>query len=117
MSPLGYVLIRSSYNFGDVISCLRVRMPLIFVEFPSPDGVALLLVGTTVLGSVGFGDFLWYGEGFYVLIWSIVDVMSGSIIAFKSSVTFIVLSSKSFLLDFISWFLVSIAACMMMNCS
>ena len=50
MSPLSSLLIRSSYNFGDMISCLRVQMPTIFVEFPPSNGGALLLSRNTVLG-------------------------------------------------------------------
>ena len=49
MSPLSYVLISSSYNFGDLISCLGVQMPPILVEFTLSNGGALLLDSTTVV--------------------------------------------------------------------
>ena len=68
MSPLSYVLIISSYNFGDMISCLRVHMPPIFVECPPSNGGSVLLVETETLGSRGFGESLWAGKYFDVLI-------------------------------------------------
>ena len=51
MSPLSSFLMRISYNFGELISCLRVHMSPIFVECPPSDGGALLFVGTKVVGS------------------------------------------------------------------
>ena len=62
VSPLSYVLMRSSYNFGDLISCLRFHMPPILVECPPSNGGSLLLVGTTVVGSGGVNVSFWVGE-------------------------------------------------------
>ena len=64
MSPLSSILMRSSYNFGELISCSIVQMPPIFVECPPSNGGDLLLAGTKVVGSGGFGESLWDGEDF-----------------------------------------------------
>ena len=68
MSPLSSVLMRSSYNFGDLISYLRVHMPPILVEFPPSNGGSLLLVGNMVVGSVGVNASLWVGKYFELLV-------------------------------------------------
>ena len=94
MSTLSYVLIRSSYNFGDMISCLRVHWPTFFVEWPPSNGGALLLSRSTVLGSLALGESFLYGEYFNILIWSIVDVIS----SIRSSVSFLIFSLESCLL-------------------
>ena len=62
MLTLSYVYMRSSYNFGGLISCLRFHMPLFFVECPPSNGGLLLLAGTTVVGYRAFGESLWYGK-------------------------------------------------------
>ena len=59
MSPLSYVLIRNSKNFGDTISCFRFHMPPTFVECPPPNGGSILLAGNIVVGSGGFGEYFW----------------------------------------------------------
>ena len=43
-------------------------MVTIFVECPPPNGGDLLLTGATVVGYRGFGEYLWSGEDFEVLI-------------------------------------------------
>ena len=43
-------------------------MPPILVEFPPSNGEALLLVGTTVVGSGGADVSLWDGEDFEMLV-------------------------------------------------
>ena len=68
MSPLSHVLMSSSYNFGDLISCLGVQMPPILVEFTLSNGGALLLDGTTVVRSGGFYASLWAGDNFELLV-------------------------------------------------
>ena len=50
-------------------------MPQILVEFPPSNGGALLLSGTTVVGSGGFNVSFWAGDNFELLLWSIIDVM------------------------------------------
>ena len=45
------------------------------------------------------------------------DVMDDAMIALKYSLIFVILSSESFLLAFISCLLTSFAACMIMKCS
>ena len=57
MSPLSYVLIMSSYNFVDLISCLRVQFPPILIECPHSSGGAVFLSGTKVSGYWDFGDY------------------------------------------------------------
>ena len=37
-------------------------MPLIFLECPPSNGVAFLLGGTVVLGSLAFGESIFYGK-------------------------------------------------------
>ena len=68
MHPLSYVLTRSSYNFGELISCFRIHMLLICVDFPPSNGGSLLLSGTMVVGSGGFDELLWFGNYFKFLI-------------------------------------------------
>ena len=51
VSPLSYILRRSSYNFGELILCLIIHMPTLFVEYPPSNGGVLLLARTTVVGS------------------------------------------------------------------
>ena len=60
---------RSSYNFGDLISCLRVHMPQVLEECPPSNGGALLLAGNRVVGSGGVDVYFWIGEYDTVLIW------------------------------------------------
>ena len=60
---------RSSYNFGELVSCLRVYMPPIFVECLPSDGGDLLLAVTTVVGSGGVDVSFWVGEDDRVLSW------------------------------------------------
>ena len=68
MSPLSSVLVRSSYNFGELISCLRVHMPPILVEFPPSNGGYLLLSGTAFVGSGVVDVSFWAGEYFELLV-------------------------------------------------
>ena len=68
MSLLSSVLIRSSYNFGELISCLRVHMLPILVECPPSNAVSLLLAGTTVIGSGGVYASFWVGEDLELLV-------------------------------------------------
>ena len=49
MSTFSNVLMRDSYNFGDLISFLSVHMPQIFMNFPHSNSGALFLDGTTVV--------------------------------------------------------------------
>ena len=102
MSTLSSVLTRSSYNFGDLISCLRDHIPHSFVECPTSNGGYLLLVGNIVVGTEDLVN---------------PSGMVDAKIAFQSLVTFIIFSSESCLLDFISFLLDSILACTNMNCS
>ena len=113
MSFFSYVLMKSSYNFGGMISCFRFHMPPIFVDCPMTNDGSLLLAGTAVVWSGGFGKSFWVGEYFKLLIWSVI----ASRIALNYFVIFIIFSSDSCRLDFISSLLASISACMMMNCS
>ena len=64
VSPLSYVLMRSSYNFGELISFLRVHMPPMLVGCSPSNGGSLLLVSTTLVGSGGVDVSLWVGEDF-----------------------------------------------------
>ena len=63
MSILSYVLVKSSLNFGELISCLRVHMPPMFLEYPPYKGGAFLLSGTKVVVSWDFGKSILYGDG------------------------------------------------------
>ena len=67
MSPVSYVLMWSSYNLGSLVSCFRFHMPPIFVYYLPSNGGDLLLPGTTVVGSGGFGESFWVGDYFKVL--------------------------------------------------
>ena len=64
MLPLSSVWVSSSYNFGELISCLIFRMPPIFVECTPSNGEAFLLAGTTVVGSCSFGGSFLNGKYF-----------------------------------------------------
>ena len=55
VSSLRSVLMRSSYNFDELMSCLRVHTPPIFVECPTLNDGDILLSGTALLGSSAFG--------------------------------------------------------------
>ena len=68
MSPLSFILMRSSYNLGEMISCFRVHMPPIFVYYTPSNGGDHLLGGTKLIGSGSFGEYFWVGEDFKVLI-------------------------------------------------
>ena len=68
MPPLSYVLMRIEYNFGELISCLRVHMLPIFLEYPPSNSGALRLAGTKVIVSLAFGEYLWSGEDLEMLI-------------------------------------------------
>ena len=68
MSLLSYILVIISYNFGDLISCLRVHMPPILVDCPPSNGGALLLAGNRVVGFGGFGVSFWFSKYDIVLI-------------------------------------------------
>ena len=57
-----------------MISCLRSHLPPIFVDCPLSNGGALLLAGTTVVGSGGFDESFWVGDYFKVLIFSVIYV-------------------------------------------
>ena len=105
---------RISYNYCELISCLRVHMPTIFIDCTLSNGWALRLARTTVVGSGRFGGSFWVGEDFKVLIWSVIDVMDYAIFSLNYSVRSIIFSSKSCLLDFISFLLDSIVAYMKM---
>ena len=70
-------------------------MPPFFADCSLSNGGALLLSGATVVGSVCFGDYLWVGEYFKVLIISVIGVMDDASIALKSYVRFIIFSSES----------------------
>ena len=84
------ILMRILYNFCELIPCLRVHMLPIVVKCQQSNDYALILVSTTVVGSWGFGIYLWVGEEFYILIWSIIDVVVDVSIALKFSVSFII---------------------------
>ena len=56
MPPLSSILMRSSYNFSELISFLRVHMSPYFIECPPSNGGSLLLAGTTVKRSWDFGE-------------------------------------------------------------
>ena len=84
-----------------------------FVDCPPSNVGALLVVMTTVVGPRGFGESLWVGEDFKLLIRSMIYAN----IALIYYVSFIIPSSESCLLAFISCLLASIAACMMMKFS
>ena len=56
MSSLSSVFIIISYNFGELISCLRVHMQSTFVECPSYNGEDLFLTRTEVLEYWDFGE-------------------------------------------------------------
>ena len=49
MSTLISVLMGSSFNLGELISCLRFHMPPTFVEFPTSHSGGFLLSGTSSL--------------------------------------------------------------------
>ena len=100
-------------EFGDLISCFKFHMPPFFVDCPMSNGEALLLYRAIFVQSVGFGESFCVGEDSKVLIWSMIAAS----IALKFFVSFIIFSSESCLLDFISFLLDSITACTMMNCS
>ena len=68
MSPLSFVLMRRSYNFGELISCLRDHMPTILVYCPPSNAGSLLLDGTTVVGSLGVDVSFWVGYDYILLI-------------------------------------------------
>ena len=91
MSPLSYVLTKSSYNFVEMISFFRFHTSPIFVDCPPSNGGALLLTRNTVVGSVGFGESFRVGKNVKVLI---LYVIAASI-DLKSSVRFTILSSES----------------------
>ena len=74
----------SSYNFGELVSCLIVHTPPIFVEFPPYNGGAFLLSGTTVVGYWYFDEYFFSREGFDTLILSIIY----AIVPLRSSVRF-----------------------------
>ena len=59
-----------------------------FFKCPPSNSGALLLAGTTVLGSWAFVEYFFYSEYFNILIWSIIDV----IIHVRSCVRFFVFS-------------------------
>ena len=89
MHLLSYVLMRSSYNFGELISYFRAHMLPIFIDFPPSNGGSFLLAGTTVVGYRDFGELLWVDKDLKVLILSVIDVMDDSSIYLKSYVRFI----------------------------
>ena len=92
-------------------------MPPIFVDRPPSNGGALMLSGITVVGYGYFGESLCVGDDFRVLILSVIYVKDDVRIALKSSMSFIIFSSESCFLAFISCLLDSIAACMVMKFS
>ena len=59
---------RSSYNFGELISCFRVHMPPTCVYFQLSNGGSLLLDRTTVVGFGAFVESFSVGKYFKVLI-------------------------------------------------
>ena len=58
------LLMRISYNFGDLISCLRVHMPPMFVQCPHSNDGALLFAGKIMLGYWEIGESILSGEEF-----------------------------------------------------
>ena len=92
VSPLIYVLMISSYNFGELVSCLRFHMPPILVKCPLYNGGALLLASTMVVGFGGVDVSFWDGENLELLVWSIIDVMV-TVKTLRSSVIFVSFSS------------------------
>ena len=68
MSPLSSSLMRISYNFCEMISCLAVYMLPILVECPPSNGGSLLLAVATLVGSKGVDLSFWVGEDGIVLI-------------------------------------------------
>ena len=113
MSPLSSVLMGSSWNLGELISCFIVHMTPIFVYCPPSNGGALLIVDTKLTGSGGFGESFWVGKDLKVLILSVIDTS----IALNYSVNVVIFLSEYCLLDILSRLLASISACMMMKCS
>ena len=103
----------SSYNFGELISCLRVYMPKCLVDFSPSNGGALLLAGTMVVGSRGLNVSLWVGEGYILSSWFEI---TESIVS-NFTVNRVIFSSEPCLLDLISCLLASIADWMMMKYS
>ena len=57
MSPLSHVVIRSSYNIGELISYFGVNMPPISIDFPTFNGGELRIVGNTLEGSEAFSRY------------------------------------------------------------
>ena len=51
-------------------------MPPVFIECPLSNGVSLLLAGTTVAVSGGFGEAFCFGEDLKMLVLSVIDVMA-----------------------------------------
>ena len=127
VSPLSYVLMRRSYNFGELVSCFRVHVPPILIECLLSNGVDLLLVSTTVVGFGGINLFFWAGEDFEMLFLSVIIAVktwrfSVSIVIFSSVSLWFSVSSVSFSLVFFwflsaSYLLVSMMALMTRNCS
>ena len=110
VSPLSSVLMRSSYNFGENILCLRVHMPQVFVECSQSNGGALLLAGTTVVGSGGFCWILlgWWGFLNVSLIHNWCDVWFDNFYEVFCEIRYVLI--RLFSVDFN-------CVCMMMNFS
>ena len=64
-------------------------MTPIFVEYQPSNGGALLLSGTTVVGSKIFGGSFWASEYFEMLVLSIIDLTVGFTNNLRSSVSFV----------------------------
>ena len=62
-----------------------------FLDCPQFNGGALLVAGTTVVGSGGFGGYFWVGDDFKVLI---LYVIAASIVL-NYSVNFVIFSLES----------------------
>ena len=58
-----------------MISCLRIHMPPILVEFTPYNGGSLLLARTTVVGSGGVDVSFWAGEDFEILVLSVINAI------------------------------------------
>ena len=100
------------YNFGELISFLRVHMPPVFVYFSSSNGGVFLLARTKVVGSWVFGESILYGKE--VWLWPRILLISYLISENSKSYffSFLLRSSQSCLSSSVAFLLVSIEDCM-----
>ena len=83
----------NSQYYDKKIDMLTEDLSPMIVECTPSNGGYLLLDGTIVVGSVGFGEFFWVGEDLKVLIWSVINVIDDASIALKYSLKFTIFSS------------------------